>query len=55
MEIGRTTKNVADFKGSGFLAFDANGIDRIDDFHPGLGAEFAHEAQGVVKIARAGR
>ena len=51
MEIGRATELIADFKRGGFLAFNADGINAVDNFDAGFLPEIADDAEGVVEIA----
>ena len=51
MKIGRAAELIANFKRSGLLAFDADGVDAVDDFDFAGLAEFANDAQCFVEIA----
>src|ERR1017187_1833914 len=54
MEVRGASECITDFEGGGLLAFDAVGIDGINDLDAGAFTDLADDTQGVIKIPAQG-
>src|SRR3954471_426978 len=51
MEVRRAAQLIANLERSGFLSFNPDGVDAVDDFDLAGFTEFAHNAKRVIEIS----